>query len=125
MLKFVISKAAQSFQHFRHLSVKIVEALYLGDTLAVAVQKICVAGHRHQLCFELLIGSALRARVGYGEYFFNEKLNDIAAGIFFFSFDGAFMEAEEHRDEGRGEEVGVDHSNSNLISKIEIMVSGH
>lgn len=66
LLKFVISKAAQSFQHFRHLSVKIVEALYLGDTLAVAVQKICVAGHRHQLCFYLLIGSALRARVGYG-----------------------------------------------------------
>lgn len=59
LLKFVISKAAQSFQHFRHLSVKIVEALYLGDTLAVAVQEICVAGHRHQLCFELLIGSAL------------------------------------------------------------------
>jgi hypothetical protein len=35
LLKFVISKAPQGFQYFRHLPVEIVEACYFSYTLSI------------------------------------------------------------------------------------------
>lgn len=38
----------------------------------------------------------------------------MTARVLFFDLDGAFMEAEQHGDKGRAEEVRVDHPNLNM-----------
>lgn len=39
LLQLVTSKAAQGFQHFRELPVEIIEAIYLGQALAILLDE--------------------------------------------------------------------------------------
>jgi hypothetical protein len=113
LLQFVVAQTAQGFQHFGQLTVEVVEVADAGDALAVLVDEGQVVGQRNHLCFEVLVGGTDCGRFGDGQDLAGDEVDDRTAGVFLLPLDRALVQAEEQRDHGRREKVGVDHLNLN------------